>query len=130
MPMFKIFYIMSLLLLSAPAFAENAFPLDYPGFHPSAERGKKTFDTVCIHCHNATHEVSVVGCPGLEGVLTRHSAVWIDTWLTSPASFAKTNIKAKAVVAANPYGLVMPTLPEMANERERLDIIAYLKTLK
>ncbi|MBL1352188.1 MAG: cytochrome c [Zetaproteobacteria bacterium] len=130
MPMFNVFYIISLLLLSTSAFAEGDLAPESPSFQASAERGKATFDAVCVHCHHLTHEISAVGCPGLEGVLTRHNAEWIDAWLTSPESFAKTNVKAKTVVDANPYGLVMPTLPEMVKEHDRLDIIEFLKTLK
>jgi len=130
MPIFNMFYIISLLLLSTPAFAEDEVALESPSFQASAERGKKIFDAVCVHCHHLTHEISAVGCPGLQGVLTRHNADWLNHWLTSPESFAKTDSKAKEVVAANPYGLVMPTLPEMSKEHDRLDMLEFLKTLK
>ncbi len=129
MNLFKAFCMASLLLITTPAVAEDA-PAEAAAFQASAERGKHIFDTVCIHCHNATHETSAVGCPGLQGVMSRHDAAWLNSWLTSPETFAKTNVKAKNVVAANPYGLVMPTLPEMKNEHDRLDVIEFLKTLK
>ena len=114
------------LLISTPSLAEE--PAE--AFQASAQRGQKTFETVCAHCHYATHQVSAVGCPGLKDVLTRHDATWLNHWLTSPEAFSKKDIKAKAVVDANPYGLVMPTLPEMQQENDRLDIIEFLKTLK
>ncbi len=97
---------------------------------PDAKHGKEIFTSVCIHCHNITHEVSAVGCPGLKDVLSRHDEGWLQQWLVSPEAFAKQDKKAKAVVGANPYGLIMPTLPEMQNEKDRKDIIEYLKTLK
>ncbi|MDQ6994286.1 MAG: cytochrome c [Mariprofundaceae bacterium] len=130
MPIFNMFYIISLLLLSTSAFAEGEVASESPSFQASAERGQKIYASVCIHCHSLTHEVSAVGCPGLQGVVTRHDPDWLNAWLTSPESFAKVDSKAKKVVDANPYGLVMPTLPEMQNEHERLDIIEFLKTLK
>jgi len=126
MPRFNVLYLLSLLLFSTSVFAEDSTT----AFQASADRGKATFTSLCSHCHYMTHEVSAVGCPGLQDVLSRHDAVWLDSWLTSPEKFAETNDKAKKVVAANPYGLVMPTLPEMATEHKRQDIIAFLKTLK
>jgi len=114
------------LSITGPAWADEATD----AFEPSATRGQKTFEAVCSHCHHLTNQVSVVGCPGLKDVLSRHDVTWLDTWLKSPEVFAKVDIKAKEVVDANPYGLVMPTLPEMRNEKDRLDIIEFLKTLK
>jgi cytochrome c2 len=99
-------------------------------YQADAGHGKEIFASVCMHCHTTTYELSAVGCPGLKGVLERHSAEWINTWLISPEAFAKKDEDAKIVVKANPYGLIMPTLPEMQNEKSRQDIIAYLKTLK
>ena len=130
MNLFKVLCLTSLCLMTPPTFAEDAPEAAPDAFHASAERGKHIFDTVCSHCHHATSEVSAVGCPGLQGVLSRHDVAWLDSWLASPETFAKTNVKAKNVVAANPYGLVMPTLPEMTKEHDRLDIIEFLKTLK
>jgi len=130
MPIFNVLYIISLLLIAPATFADEVTEEQAPAFQASSERGKVIFDSVCIHCHHLTHEVSAVGCPGLQAVLTRHNAAWLDAWLTSPETFSKTDIKAKAVVASNPYGLVMPTLPEMTHEHDRLDIIEFLKTLK
>ncbi len=130
MNLFKVLCMTSLCLMTTPSFAEDAPEAAPEAFQASVERGKHTFDTVCIHCHHATHEISAVGCPGLLGVLSRHDAAWLDSWLASPETFSKTNVKAKSVVAANPYGLVMPTLPEMKHEHDRLDVIEFLKTLK
>jgi len=130
MPIFNVLYIISLLLIAPVTFADEVAEEQVPAFQASSERGKAIFDSVCIHCHHLTHEVSAVGCPGLQGVLTRHNVAWLDAWLASPETFSKTDIKAKEVVAGNPYGLVMPTLPEMTHEHDRLDMIEFLKTLK
>lgn len=97
---------------------------------PDAKHGEKIFESICIHCHNITNQISAVGCPGLKDVLTRHDEAWIHQWLEGPEIFSKKDKKAKAVVAANPYGLIMPVIPEMQLEQNRKDIIEYLKTLK
>ncbi|MDQ6991457.1 MAG: cytochrome c [Mariprofundaceae bacterium] len=130
MPIFNMFYIISLLLLSILAFAEGESASESPSFQASAERGQKIYASVCIHCHKLTDEVSAVGGSGLQGVMMRYNADWLNTWLASPESFAKVNIIARKVLDANPYGLVMPILPDMTNEHKRLDMIEFLKTLK
>ncbi|MDX8394300.1 MAG: cytochrome c [Mariprofundales bacterium] len=112
-----------LLTLSFTAFADDAVA-------PSAEIGKKIFDTVCVHCHHINHDTSSVGAPGLQDVIDRHSESWINTWITSPSAFAKKDEAAKDLIDSNPYKLVMPTLPEMQDSTNRANIIEYLKTLK
>jgi len=92
--------------------------------------GKKIFDSICSHCHRTDYETSPVGAPGLRDVLQRHTAEWINTWVTSPEAFSKKDKDAKALVESNPYGLIMPTIPEMQIEQNRKDVIEYLKTLK
>jgi len=92
--------------------------------------GKKIFQTICIHCHHADHSSSAVGAPGLMDVLERHDEAWINEWVQGPEAFSKKDETAQALVASNPFGLIMPTFPEMQNEKNRRDIIAYLKTLK
>ncbi|GMQ99557.1 MAG: hypothetical protein BMS9Abin18_0375 [Zetaproteobacteria bacterium] len=96
----------------------------------NAERGKEIFKNICIHCHHTDYEVSVVGAPGLRDVMDRYTPEWQDQWLASPAAFAKKDKTAKALIEANPYGLTMPTLPEMQNPQSRKDVIEFLKTLK
>lgn len=94
------------------------------------EHGRSIFSTICSHCHKTSHEYSAVGAPGLLDVLDRHDEAWIDQWIQGPEAFARRDEDAKALVESNPYGLIMPTLPEMQNEQNRRDIIAFLKTLK
>ena len=94
------------------------------------KHGKKIFDSICTHCHRTDYETSPVGAPGLRDVLQRHTAEWINTWVTSPEAFSKKDKDAKALVESNSYGLIMPTLPEMQVEQNRKDVIEYLKTLK
>jgi cytochrome c2 len=122
------------LCVSLAAFAEDGEEADTKPVEQTAqadaEHGKEIFASVCVHCHTTTDERSAVDCPGLKGVLERHSAEWINTWITSPEAFAKKDDDAKMVVKGNLYGLIMPTLPEMQDAQNRRDIIAYLKTLK
>ena len=94
------------------------------------EHGKEIFKNICSHCHHIDYTDSAVGAPGLRDVMERHTPEWEDTWLTSPAAFAKKDETAKALVQANPYGLTMPTFPEMQVPQNRKDVIEFLKTLK
>jgi cytochrome c2 len=98
-------------------------------FAPDKERGRKIFATICSHCHRTDHQASAVGAPGLKDVLSRHDPAWIDQWLSGPEEFSKTNDVAKALTESNPYGLIMPTFPEMQSRKNRLDVIEFLKTL-
>ncbi len=118
--------------LSAPVLAEEeaVIPEAIEVTQPDAVHGKKIFESICIHCHRTDYESSVVGAPGLKGVLERHSAEWINAWISSPEAFAKIDGTARDLIGSNPYGLKMPTIPEMQDEKNRQDIIEYLKTLK
>lgn len=93
-------------------------------------RGEAIFKRICAHCHRTDYEESRVKAPGLRDVLERHDEAWLHNWLKNPAAFAKKDEAAKALVEGHPYGLTMPTLPEMQDAGNRADIIAYLKTLK
>ncbi|MDQ6959211.1 MAG: cytochrome c [Mariprofundaceae bacterium] len=94
------------------------------------EYGKEIFKNICIHCHRTDYDVSAVGAPGLRDVMDRHTPEWLNQWLTNPAIFAKKDKTARALIEANPYGLTMPTLPEMQSSQSRKDVIEFLKTLK
>jgi|GEM_PF-1293406 len=96
----------------------------------SAEAGSKIFENICSHCHRLDYQTSVVGAPGLRDITNRQDVKWINQWITNPSAFAKINSTAKALVDSNPYGLTMPTLPEMQDPQNRADIIAFLKTLE
>jgi cytochrome c2 len=96
----------------------------------NAAAGRKIYENICVHCHRLDYEASEVGAPGLRDVTNRHDVAWIEQWITSPRAFAKVDPTAKALVGSNPYGLTMPTLPEMQVPQNRADIIAFLKTLE
>ncbi len=114
-------------LMLAVAFS---LPLAAEEFTPDAARGGKVFKTICAHCHTVTYDESRVGAPGLKGVLERHDEAWLNQWLKSPEAFAKVDETATDLLGSNRYGLKMPTLPEMQDEKKRADMIAYLETLK
>ena len=127
----RLFVLLVPLCLSMPAFAEEldeAQPVE--SIQADVLHGKDIFDSICAHCHRIDYEASAVGAPGLRGVLERHSVAWVESWITSPEAFAKVDETAKDLAASNPYGLVMPTIPEMQFEQNRKDVIEYLKTLK
>jgi len=141
MRMLKTLMLILPLLFAMPSFAADVAP-DVPVVkpvqaesvveevaQPDAGHGKVIFETVCIHCHRADYESSAVGAPGLKGVFERHDAAWIETWISGPEAFSKTNSDAKDLIGSNPYGLIMPTLPEMQIEKNRQDIMEYLKSL-
>ena len=92
--------------------------------------GKKLFNSVCSHCHHVTDEKSRIGAPSLLNVLARHDEAWINQWIKSPEALVLTDHKAMEISKSNQHGLVMPTLPVMQSEKNRRDVIAYLKTLK
>jgi cytochrome c2 len=111
----------------APEQAQQAAEAPLVG---NAEAGRKIYESICFHCHRLDYDASEVGAPGLRDVTHRHDVAWIEQWITSPRAFAKVDPSAKALVASNPYGLTMPTLPEMQDPQNRADIIAFLKTLE
>jgi len=114
----------ALFFAAAPLHAEEGTaPAD-------AMHGEAIFKNICSHCHHTNFDESAVGAPGLMDVLDRHSEEWIFTWLHGPGEFAKKDETAKALVESNPFGLTMPTLPEMQDAQNRRDVIAFLKTLK
>ncbi len=92
-------------------------------------KGKAIYDHICVHCHKLTDEKSLVGAPGFKGVTKRRSLEWINEWIQGPEAFAKKDADAKKLIESNKTGLIMPTLPEMQKEQNRMDIIAFLKTL-
>lgn len=92
--------------------------------------GEKLFKSVCVHCHQASAEKSRIGAPSLLNVLSRHDEKWIDQWIKSPEALVLTDHKAMELSKSNQHGLVMPTLPVMQSEKNRRDVIAYLRTLK
>jgi len=91
-------------------------------------QGKKIFNNICVRCHT-TEKEGKLG-PGLQGVSSRYSVEWINSWLKSPEALIQSgDATAIALREENKYGITMPTLPVMQNDDKRNAIIAYLMTL-
>jgi cytochrome c len=117
----RIFAVLSLTVLAAPAFAEG-----------DAEAGKKVFSQ-CVACHRAEEGKNLIG-PSLYGVYGRPAAsvaefnyspamknakiTWddasLDKYLEAPMQVVKGGRMA---------------FPGIKNKKQRDDVIAYLKTL-
>ena len=116
---------------SAPSAAAPA-----PGLQPSApiaghaDAGRHLYTSLCAYCHRLDDEVSDMGAPGLKGAVHRYGEAWLDRWLADPRGLAGSDAKAKALVAASPYGLVMPKLHAMQDAQNRADVIAFMKALE
>lgn len=121
-------------LVAALALAATA-PLSVPALaQGDAAAGKKYFDVVCSLCHSPNKGENKIG-PSLFGVYGTKSAevpgyefsdalkqlnvTWddptLDKWLTDPRGMA-TGTK-----------MIFPGVPD---QKQRQDIIAYMKTLK
>ncbi len=90
-------------------------------------KGKAIFDRLCFHCHKPSYDDKFA--PGLAGITERRDTKWLHSFLQNPSKMIEHDEYAKNLKASNPYNLTMPTLPEMQNEQNREDIIAYLDTL-
>lgn len=92
-----------------------------------AANGKMIFSEICSHCHNSTSEDKIG--PGLAGITERRTVEWIDAWLKDPAELVKTDDYAKKLRQGNKYGMTMPAMPIMKDDKKRADVIEFLKTL-
>jgi cytochrome c2 len=93
-------------------------------------QGRILFTQICSRCHKTSYDESIVGAPGLQGVLERHNEDWLNQWIKSPEAFAQKNDDARDLINSNRFGLAMPTIPAMQDENHRKAVIEYLKTLK
>ena len=92
-----------------------------------ATDGERIFSEICSHCHNST-SADKIG-PGLAGITKRRSIEWIDAWLKDPAELVKTDEYARKLRESNRYGMTMPAMPIMKDDKKRADVIEFLKTL-
>ena len=118
---------------AAGASSASVSPTAGPGQQPSVvghvDAGRRLYSAICIYCHHLDDTVSDVGAPGLKNALRRHDAAWIGRWLADPQGFADSDASARALIVANPYGLVMPAFPAMQDAQNRADVIAFLRVL-
>ena len=81
-----------------------------------AAKGKAIFEQ-CGVCHNADSEEKKMG-PGLKGLFKREK-------LVNGKKPTEANVKAKVEEGGNG----MPAYKDMLSDQEKVDLIAYLKTL-
>jgi len=93
-----------------------------------AVSGKAMFDMVCSHCHNVDYEDKYG--PGLQGIMERVDAAWLDRWLADPLSMVETDEHAKSLRESNSYNMTMPAIPAMKDPETRANMIEFLKTLQ
>ena len=86
-------------------------------FAADAKKGKETFETNCSVCHNADSTEAKVG-PGLKGLYKK-------------AALNNKKKPSDAVITTiiNEGGNGMPSFGDQLTPAEKLDILAYLKTL-
>ena len=82
----------------------------------SADKGKEVFDQ-CSICHNADSTETKIG-PGLKG-LFKHEK------LVNGKPVNEANVRAKIDEGGNG----MPAYKEILSDKEKDDVVAYLKTL-
>jgi len=99
-----------------------------PAHAADLNRGKAIFKRLCSHCHLAGYDEKFA--PGLAGVTDRRDTAWLHRFLQNPGQMIRQDEDAKALKESNTYNLTMPTLPEMQDEQNREDVIAYLSTLQ
>jgi cytochrome c len=80
------------------------------------DKGKEVFEQ-CTPCHNADSTEKKMG-PGLKGLFTKDK-------LNNGKKVTEENVRAQIDEGGNG----MPAYKEMLSEDEKVDLIAYLKTL-
>ena len=88
-----------------------------PAFAADAKKGKDTFDNSCSVCHNADSTEAKVG-PGLKGLYKKAAM---------NNKKKPTDATVSAVIADGGNG--MPGFGDQLTPAEKLDLLAYLKTL-
>jgi cytochrome c len=82
-----------------------------------AEKGKQEFQQQCSVCHNAETEQKKMG-PGLRGLFKRDK-------LANGRKPTETNVRGQIDQGGNG----MPAYKDMLSDKEKDDLVAYLKTL-
>jgi cytochrome c2 len=90
-------------------------------------RGEEIFERKCKTCHRLTDEVKTG--PGLAGVTKRHSEEWLHKWLSSPRAVIESG-DPEALALLKRFKVKMPIIDLMQDEKNRNDVIAFLKTLE
>jgi mono/diheme cytochrome c family protein len=104
-----------LLFAGAALFGTASFGAAKPG---DAVKGKDTFSSNCDVCHNTDSAETKVG-PGLKGVFKKAN-------LNNKKKVTDANVM-ELINKGSPLG--MPSFEDQLSDRERADVLAYLKTL-
>ncbi|MGK7345138.1 MAG: c-type cytochrome [Candidatus Nitrospinota bacterium M3_3B_026] len=88
--------------------------------------GEELFKRKCKACHRLTEGMKVG--PSLKGVTARRSDEWLDQWLKDPEAMIK-NGDSVALELLEKYKKKMPKLKSMQDEKNRRDVIAFLKSV-
>ena len=91
-----------------------------------ASVGEKLFMKKCKQCHKTTEQL-LIG-PGLKDVTKRRSIDWLNKWLKNPKMMLESDDPIAQELKKN-FKRTMPNIPEMADDKNRKNIIEYLKTL-
>ena len=92
-----------------------------------AGKGEEIFNKKCQTCHRRTDEVK--NGPGLADVTKRHSDEWLHKWLTNPKAVIEAG-DPDALTLMKKFKSKMPVIDLMQDEKNRNDVIAFLKTLE
>lgn len=95
-------------------------------FAGNTENGEKIYKKKCKGCHRITEGV-LVG-PSLLGVTKRRTEEWIREWIQNPKAMIKKGDPV-ALELAKKFKKHMRTLKIMQDEKNRDDIISFLKKL-
>jgi cytochrome c2 len=92
-----------------------------------AGRGEEMFEKKCKACHRRTDEGKTG--PGLADVTKRHSEEWLHKWLANPKAVIESG-DPDALALVKKFKTKMPAIDLMNEEKNRSDVIAFLKTLE
>lgn len=88
--------------------------------------GEELFKRKCKACHRITEGMKVG--PSLKGVTERRSDEWLDQWIKDPEAMIE-NGDPVALELLEKYKKKMPRLKSMQDEKNRKDVIAFLKSV-
>ncbi len=97
-----------------------------PSYAGDASAGEELFKKRCRQCHKITEQLSTG--PGLKDITKRRDIEWLDIWLKDPKKMMD-NADPISEGFKRQFKKHMPKVSEMSDDRNRGDIIEYLKTL-
>lgn len=86
--------------------------------------GEEIFNSKCQSCHRLTDAMK--NGPGLAGVTKRRTDEWLHKWLANPKAVIESG-DPDAQAMLKKYKSKMPAIDLMQDEKNRNDVIAFLK---